>query len=133
MKQVIIEKFGGVEELKLHDLPTPEPQAGQVRVALTSIGMNHAELMARRGEYRLSSGDPPFTPGLEGGGVIEAIGPEVPENLLNQRVILKADAPRPFSGGSGGTYRSHYVLPHTSVLPVPDTLPDDQLGTLWLP
>ncbi len=44
---------------------------------LTSIGMNHAELMARRGEDKLISGAPPFTPGIEGGGYIEAIGDRV--------------------------------------------------------
>ena len=134
MKQVIVEKFGGVEELRIHDLPTPDPGPGQVRVALTSIGLNHAELMARRGEYRLSSGDPPFTPGLEGGGRIDAIGPGVPAEYLGKRVILTADIPRPLPGNpGGGTYRTHYLAPLDKILPAPDNLPDDQLGTLWLP
>ncbi|HEY9762958.1 MAG TPA: hypothetical protein V6D07_10555 [Trichocoleus sp.] len=39
-------------------------------VRLTSIGMNNAELMTRRGEYRLVSGNPPFTPGLEGAALL---------------------------------------------------------------
>lgn len=133
MKQVILERFGGAEELKLHDLPLPVAGPGQVLVRLTSIGMNHAELMARRGEYRLSSGDPPFTPGLEGGGVIEAVGEGVDVARIGQRVILTADAPRPASGGSGGTYRSHYVVASEKALDAPDNLPDDELGTLWLP
>ncbi len=133
MKQVIVERFGGVEELQVKELPTPDPGPGEVRVAFTSIGMNHAELMARRGEYRLSSGDPPFTPGLEGGGVIEAVGSGVSNDLIGNRVILSADAPRPNAGGPGGTYRSHYVISPDKLLPAPDKLPDDQLGTLWLP
>lgn len=133
MIQVIVERFGGVKELQFRDVLTPDPGPGQVRIALTSIGMNHAELMARRGEYRLASGDPPFTPGLEGGGIIEAIGEGVSPDLQGKRVTLAADAPRPGSGGPGGTYRSHYVVDANKVLPAPDNLPDDQLGTLWLP
>lgn len=133
MKQVIVERFGGVEELQIKDYPTPEPGPGQVRIRLTSIGMNHAELMARKGEYRLSSGDPPFTPGLEGGGIIEAAGDGVPPTAIGQRVILKADAPRPTSGGPGGTYRTHYVTELSNTLQAPDNLPDEQLGILWLP
>lgn len=133
MKQVIVERFGGVEELVVKELPTPDPTPGEVRVAFTSIGMNHAELMARRGEYRLSSGDPPFTPGLEGGGVIEAVGAGISDDLVGNRVILSADAPRPNAGGPGGTYRSHYVISPDKLLPAPANLPDDQLGTLWLP
>jgi NADPH:quinone reductase-like Zn-dependent oxidoreductase len=77
MKRVVVRQFGDVDQLDVLDEPTPQPGRGQVLVRLTSIGMNHADLMARRGEYRLSSGDPPFTPGLEGGGVIEAVGADV--------------------------------------------------------
>lgn len=139
MQQVIVEKFGGVEELQLRESPTPEPGPGQVRVAVTSIGMNHAELMARRGEYKLSSGEPPFTPGLEAGGIVDAVGPGVPEGeWLNRRVVVAADAPRRLiqpegtTDGLGGTYRSHMILKPAQLLPAPDNLPDDQLGTLWL-
>ncbi len=132
MKRVVVEQFGGVENLKLVEEPTPAPAAGQVRVRLTSVGMNHAELMARRGEYRLSSGDPPFTPGVEGGGVIEAVGPGVADRRIGQRVILSPDAPRLAAGGLGGTYRTHYLCAAAQTLPAPDALPDDQLGAVWL-
>ena len=49
MKQVIVEQFGGPEVLKVVELATPEPGPGMVRVRLTSIGMNHAELMGQIG------------------------------------------------------------------------------------
>lgn len=135
MKQVVVEAFGGPEQLKVQEVATPEPGPGQVLVRLTSIGLNHAELMARRGEYKLASGEPPFTPGLEGGGVIEAAGVGVEPARIGQRVTLSPDAPRlvvDHRGGRGGTYRSHYVLPADRALPVPDAVPDDQLGALWL-
>ena len=53
MKQVIVRQFGGPEVLEVTEQPAPEPGPGQVRIALTSIGLNHAELMARRGEHKL--------------------------------------------------------------------------------
>lgn len=133
MKQVTLRAFGGVDQLHLEDVPTPEPETGQVRVELTSIGLNHAELMGRRGEYKLSTGDPPLVLGLEGGGVIDAVGEGVDPSRIGQRVILSPDAPRPSTGGLGGTYRSHYVLPANRALPAPDAIPDHQLGAIWLP
>ncbi|HEX7009610.1 MAG TPA: zinc-binding dehydrogenase [Phycisphaeraceae bacterium] len=132
MKVVVVEQFGGVDQLQVRELPTPEPGPGQVRVRLTSIGLNHAELMARRGEYRLVSGDPPFTPGLEGGGIIDAIGPDIDPDRLGQRIILSPDATRR-GAGLGGSYRSHFIVPADKAMPAPDAIPDDQLGAIWMP
>jgi NADPH:quinone reductase-like Zn-dependent oxidoreductase len=101
-------------------------------VRLTSIGMNHAELMARRGEYKIASGEPPFIPGLEGGGVVEAVGDRVSARSVGQRVILGLDAPRAALGGEG-TYQSHYLVDEQRAIPAPDNLPDEQLGAVWLP
>jgi len=138
MKKVIVKEFGQPEVLKILHLETPDPGPGQVRVALTSVGMNQADLMARRGEYILSSGFPPFTPGIEGGGFIEAIGKGVTNRKVGQRVILGADAPRrnnkpEVEKAHGGTYSSHYFVPAEQTVPAPDNIPDEQLGTLWLP
>ena len=69
MISVVVDAFGGVENMRVAEEATPEPDPGQVRVRLTSIGLNHADLMARKGEYKLYSGEPPFTPGLEGGEI----------------------------------------------------------------
>ncbi|MBD2259231.1 zinc-binding dehydrogenase [Pseudanabaena sp. FACHB-2040] len=132
MYKVIVRAFGGVEQLDIVDLPDPIPAAGEVVVGLTSIGMNNAELMARRGEYRLISGNPPFTPGLEGGGVIVAVGSRVSDRNPGQRVILTLDAPA--SKGQGqGTYQSHYVVRADQTVPAPAGVPNELLGTLWLP
>ena len=132
MYRVIVKGFGGVEHLALEERPDPVPAPGEVVIRLTSIGMNHAELMARRGEYRLVSGNPPFTPGLEGGGVIVAVGAEVRDRAVGQRVILTLDAPA--SRGLGqGTYQSHYVVAASKTIVAPDAIGDELLGALWLP
>ncbi|MEM1208717.1 MAG: zinc-binding dehydrogenase [Planctomycetota bacterium] len=136
-QEVRVNAFGGPEVLTLVDAPDPVPGPGEVVVRLTSIGLNHAELMGRRGEYRLSTGDPPFVPGLEGGGVIEAVGHAVTSRYPGQRVTLAPAVTRPASdhapGGRGGAYRTHYLCDQQDVLPAPDAIPDDQLGALWLP
>lgn len=142
MKQVICKTFSkDFDVLELVEKPTPVPEAGQVLVRLTSIGMNHAELMARRGEYKIASGDPPFTPGLEGGGIVEAVGDGVTSVKPGDRVVLGPELPRlggprqPGSelAGAEGCYRTHYIAPEDGVWLAPDNLPDEQLGTVWLP
>lgn len=131
MYKIVVEEFGGIDKLQIVEAADPTPGPGQVVVRQTSIGMNHAELMSRRGEYRIASGDPPFTPGLEGGGIIEAVGEGVTQRKVGQRVSLSLDAPRRSLGGEG-TYQSHYLTDEHKTVPVPDAVPDDQLGALWL-
>ena len=87
-QRVVVNAFGGPEVLQLVEEPVPAPGAGEVVVRITSIGMNHAELMGRRGQYKLSTGEPPFTPGLEGGGIIDAIGAGVSAVKVGDRVSL---------------------------------------------
>ena len=131
MKQVIVSEFGGIDRMQLVERPDPQPAPGEVVVQFTSIGMNNADLMARRGEYKLISGSPPFTPGVEGGGVITAVGEGV-DHTPGQRVILTLDAPA--SRGLGeGTYRSHFVVDANKTVVAPDGVPDHVLGALWLP
>ncbi|MEO0769310.1 MAG: zinc-binding dehydrogenase, partial [Cyanobacteria bacterium J06649_4] len=70
----------------------------------------------------------PFTPGIEGGGTIVAIGEGVTSRQVGQRVSLTIGAP-----AGKGTYRSHFVAAATETIPVPDAIPDELLGALWLP
>jgi NADPH:quinone reductase-like Zn-dependent oxidoreductase len=134
MIEVVCVGFGGVDQLELREVPTPDPAPGQARVRLTSIGLNHADLMARRGEYKLYSGAPPFVMGLEGGGVVEAVGDGVRQFKPGDRVILAPEAPRHRTvGTSGGTYRSHYLAPEGMLMAAPVALEDDALGGVWLP
>ncbi|MGF1522950.1 MAG: zinc-binding dehydrogenase [Leptolyngbyaceae cyanobacterium] len=132
MYRVVVPAFGDVDQLTIETAPDPSPGPYEVVIRLTSIGMNHAELMARRGAYRLVSGNPPFIPGLEGGGEIVAVGSSVDDRLPGQRVLLTLDAPA--SRGLGqGTYQSHYVVTVDKTVVAPEALSDHLLGALWLP
>lgn len=132
MKKIIVTAFGGVENLQVEIAQTPPIASNEVLIDLKSIGINQADLMARRGEYRLSSGEPPFTPGIEGGGVISAVGSAVKERHVGQRVILSLSAPQRKGLGSG-TYCSQFVAAAHETIPVPDGVADALMGALWLP
>lgn len=132
MKLVTVKAFGGPEVLELQERPTPEPAPGQVRVRVTSIGLNHADLMGREGRYKASTGDSPYVPGIEAGGVIDAVGDGLEASRLGERVVLAPGLPRAVDGPRGGTYRSHIVIDASLALHAPDDLPDDQLGAVWL-
>ncbi|MEO1620582.1 MAG: zinc-binding dehydrogenase [Cyanobacteria bacterium J06632_3] len=132
LQQVVVHAFGGIENMTCQQVSELTPGPGEVVIKMLSIGMNQADLMARRGEYRLSSGPPPFTPGIEGGGVIVAIGEEVTTRKVGQRVSLTIGAPTQ-SPANRGTYRSQFVASANDTVPVPEGIPDELLGALWLP
>ena len=128
MKQVIVRKFGSVETMDVASVNSLRPGVGEVVIRLISVGLNQADLMARRGEYRLSSGEPPFTPGIEGGGVISAVGTGVNDRAVGQRVILTVGAV-----ARRGTYRSEFLAAVAETIVVPEGINDELLGALWLP
>ena len=51
MRAIVLEKFGGLDNLVYKDIPDPEPKAGHVVIEIKAFGINHAELHMRRGEW----------------------------------------------------------------------------------
>jgi NADPH:quinone reductase-like Zn-dependent oxidoreductase len=51
MRAIVIEKFGGPENLVYKELREPEPKAGHVVIEIKAFGINHAEMHMRRGEW----------------------------------------------------------------------------------
>ena len=72
MRAIRIEATGGPEVMKLQELPTPSPGSGQALVRIEAAGVNFIDIYQRAGAYKLPL---PFTPGQEGAGVVEAVGP----------------------------------------------------------
>jgi NADPH2:quinone reductase len=118
MKVLCFERFGGPEVLEYREVPTPEPRPGHALVRMAAIGVNFADVYRRRGTYHLA-GSPPYIPGYEGAGTIEAISPAGPGGpdgpveasfQVNDRVAF-ADCP--FAN-------AEYVLvPLDKLVPVP--------------
>ena len=73
-RMVRFHAFGGAEVLEIEDLPTPEPSAGEVRIAVQAIGLNWADVLWRRKLY-VEDAALPSGLGNEAAGVIEAVGP----------------------------------------------------------
>jgi NADPH:quinone reductase len=70
MKAIRIHNYGGPEVLSYEDIPIPEPKAGEARIKLDAIGLNFIDIYQRTGLYPVQT---PFTLGMEGAGVVDAI------------------------------------------------------------
>jgi len=110
MKAIRIESPGGPEVMKLVDAPTPQPGAGQALVRIEAIGVNFIDIYQRSGMYKLPL---PFTPGQEGAGVVEAVGPGVTDVKTGERVAW---------AGPIGSYATHQAIPAARLVPVPAKL-----------
>ena len=84
MRAVIVEEFGGPEVLKLHQVERPVPGRGEVLLRTLMTSVNFADTEMRRSLYR--NRKPPFIPGFDGVGVVEALGEGVSQLQVGQRV-----------------------------------------------
>lgn len=116
-KQIVVESFGGPEQLRLVDATTQPPAQGYVRVRVLAAGVGATDAMARRGEY-LMQRRRPFTPGYE------LIGQIVDYATAGQPTLgwltpgTRVAACLPAMGG----YTEYRTLPISSLVPVPDGL-----------
>ncbi len=95
MKAVRVHEFGGPEVLCLEEVPTPQAGRGEVLVRMHAVGVNPVETYIRAGKYARVP-DLPYTPGNDGAGVIEQVGPDVHEFKPGDRVYT--------AGSISGTY-----------------------------
>ena len=107
MKAIRVHNHGGPEVLTYEDVPIPEPKAGEARVKIEASGLNFIDIYHRTGLYPLSR---PFTLGMEGAGVVDAIGDGVTEVKKGDRVAY-AMVP--------GSYAEFAIVPAAKLVPVP--------------
>ena len=81
MKAIRIHTHGDTGVLKFEELPHPEPQPGEILVRIRAVALNHLDLWVRKGLPGISL---PIIPGSEASGIIEALGPGLPEDLPYQ-------------------------------------------------
>ncbi|MGX9134654.1 quinone oxidoreductase family protein [Rummeliibacillus sp. JY-2-4R] len=91
MKALIFNEFGSSDVLQYQEIPSPVIKPNEVLVRTKSIGLNFADIYRRKGNYHLA-GEPPYILGYEGAGIIEAIGKNVTEVQIGDRVAF-ADVP----------------------------------------
>ncbi|WP_368861551.1 zinc-dependent alcohol dehydrogenase [Actinospica durhamensis] len=85
MQAAVVTDF--TKPLELLALPVPKPVHGQVLVRMQACGVCHTDIHAARGEWPVKP-NPPFIPGHEGVGVVEALGPGVQGRAVGERVAL---------------------------------------------
>jgi NADPH2:quinone reductase len=105
---------GGPEVLRAHEVSLPPPGPGQARVRHAAIGVNFIDTYHRTGLYprELPSGL-----GMEAAGVVEAVGPDVVEVAVGQRVAYAAVPP--------GAYATHRNIQAAVLVPLPDGVSDE--------
>ena len=87
MKAIRVHNFGPPEVMQLEEVPDLVPGAGQVLVTVKAVGVNPVDTYFRSGLYRPDM-KLPYTPGLDAAGVITAVGPEVQQRTVGQRVYV---------------------------------------------
>src|SRR3984957_13405671 len=85
MKAIQVHEFGGPEVLKLEEIPTPKPGAGQVLVKVHAAGVNPYDTYMRTGTYAIKP-PRPYTPGSDAAGAVEAVGEGVKKVKAGDRV-----------------------------------------------
>ena len=110
MKAIVIQQHGGPEELRLGEAEQPSASSGEILIRIEAAGVNYIDTYHRTGLY---PADPPFTPGMEGAGVVEAIGPDVEGFELGDRVAY---------GMSRGSYAEFAAVPAWQVVSIPDSV-----------
>ena len=102
----------GVDALTWQELPTPEPQAGEVRIAIQAASLNFPDLLTVQGKYQFKPALP-FVPGAEYAGIIDALGEGVTHLKVGQPVAAIA--------GIGG-FATHACVNAAQVLPLPPVI-----------
>ena len=108
MKAILVRGHGGPDVMVLDDIADPSPGPGEVVVDISAAGVNFIDTYQREGLYPMTL---PYTPGLEGSGVVSAVGEGVSSFSVGDRVAWN---------GVLGSYAEKIALPEDKVVAVPD-------------
>jgi len=112
MRALVCNEYGPPESLVIEERPDPVPAAGEVLVGVRAAGINFPDVLAIAGTYQVKI-PPPFIPGNEAAGIVEAVGPGVTRIKPGDRVIVTPH---------GGGFAEKCVAPEKLCLPLPAAL-----------
>jgi len=124
MKAILVREFGDPEVLKLEEVPTPKPQAGQVLVKIHAAGVNPYDTYMRAGTYAIKP-PLPYTPGSDAAGVVEAVGSGVTKVKPGDRVYTAKTIT--------GAYAEYTLTLEDQVQKLPANITFDQGAAIWVP
>jgi NADPH:quinone reductase len=119
---VILSRHGGPDVLSIERVRAAEPQAGEVRIRQTAIGVNFIDVYCRRGSFDLVP--PGGVLGMEAAGVVERVGAGVSHVRVGERVGYACAPP--------GAYASMRTMQADLLVRLPDSLSDIQAAALLL-
>lgn len=120
MRAIRVHDYGGPEVLRLEDLPVPEPGPGEARVKIAAAGVNFIDIYHRSGQYK---GTLPMIPGMEASGIVDAVGPDVSDVQVGDRVVYAMRQ---------GAYAEYAIVPATMLAPVPAGIDLHQAAAVML-
>ena len=124
MKAIRVHQFGGPEALKLEEIPTPKPDAGQVLVRVRAVGVNPYDTYMRAGTYAIKP-PLPYTPGSDAAGTVEVVGSGVTKVKPGDRVYT--------SRTISGAYAEYTVALEEQANRLPDNVSFEQGAGVWVP
>lgn len=124
MKAIRVEQFGGPEVLKMVEVNDPQAGTGQVVISVRSIGVNPVDTYIRTGTYAQKP-NLPYTPGSDAAGEVIAIGEEVSDLKIGDRVYVYCP--------TGGAYAEKMLCKRSEVYPLPGDSSFDQGAALGVP
>lgn len=103
----------GVDALTWKEMPTPEPKAGEVLIEIKAASLNFPDLLIVQNKYQMKP-PPPFVPGSEYAGIVQAVGEGVTHLKVGQQVACLS--------GTGG-FATHTIAPAALCMPLPPGFP----------
>ena len=116
-----ITAYGGPEQMKLVDLPVGDPGPGEIRIRHLACGLNFIDVYQRTGLY---ANPLPLTLGMEGAGIVEAVGEGVTHLQAGDRAAYASNPP--------GSYSQVRVMPAKTVCRLPDAIDFDTAAGMML-
>ena len=121
VKAIRIQQPGGPEAMQWQEVDLPAPGPGQARVRHTAVGLNYIDTYHRSGLYALPL---PAGIGMEGAGIVEAVGPDVKDMVEGDRVAYAAGPP--------GSYSEARIIAADRLVKIPDGISDQQAAAMML-
>jgi NADPH:quinone reductase len=115
MKAIVAKQLGSPDVLELKDVPKPTPKEGQIVMQLKFCGVNMVDTIERRGLFQDVPRVTPYIPGLEGSGLVAAVGPGVKGFKIGDRVG--------FMQFMGGAYAEYAFSSDKLAFKLPDDIP----------